>query len=69
MSSETAPDHPVKVARLARAEKKRLVDVAGEAGISTSYLSMIEHGLVPPVPVQTRIASALALPVEELWAT
>jgi hypothetical protein len=64
-----AADHPVKAARLARAKDHRLVDVAAAAEISTSYLSMIEHGLVPPPAVQGRIAAVLGSPVEELWAT
>lgn len=63
-----AADHPVKAARLARATDRRLVDVATAAKISTSYLSMIEHGLVPPGPVQERLATALGRPVGELWA-
>lgn len=65
-SSETTP-HPVKAARLARAADRRLVDVASAAKISTSYLSMIEHGLVPPPAVQGRLATVLGSPVEELW--
>lgn len=68
-SSETPADHPVKAARLTRAADRRLVDVAAAAEISTSYLSMIEHGLVPPVKVQERLAAVLGSPVEELWTT
>jgi transcriptional regulator with XRE-family HTH domain len=62
--SETA-DHRVKAARTARGE--RLVDVAGRADIAVSYLSMIEHGLMPPPDTRARIAAALEQPETELW--
>lgn len=67
MASSEMPVHPVKAARLARTEDRRLVDVAGEAGISTSYLSMIEHGLVPPQSTQERLAAVLKRSEMELW--
>jgi transcriptional regulator with XRE-family HTH domain len=65
-TSETpARDHPVKAARANRGE--RLVDVATAAGISVSYLSMIEHGYVPNLGIRTRVAAALERPETELW--
>ncbi|HEY0391040.1 MAG TPA: helix-turn-helix transcriptional regulator [Solirubrobacterales bacterium] len=65
MPSSETPVHPVKAARQSRGE--RLVDVAGNARISVSYLSMIEHGLVPPPHRQAALAKALEQPEAELW--
>ena len=60
-SSETR----VKAARTARDE--RLVDVAERAGISVSYLSMIENGLVPKLDTRVKVAAALEEAETELW--
>lgn len=61
MSSETR----VKAARVARDE--RLVDVAARAGISPSYLSMVENGYVPKLDTRVKIAAALEEAETELW--
>ncbi len=66
-SSETngRPPSPVRDAR--RALGLRLADVAAEAEIAISYLSMVENGYVPNPAVRARIASALGAPAGELW--
>jgi transcriptional regulator with XRE-family HTH domain len=63
-TSETAV-HPAKAMR--QVLGLRLVDVAEKAGISVSYLSMIEHGLVPPEATRERIVTALDAADEELF--
>jgi transcriptional regulator with XRE-family HTH domain len=65
MASSETPVSPIKAARDARGERQ--CDVASAAGISVSYLSMIEHGLVPPLDTRVRIAAALEQPETELW--
>jgi transcriptional regulator with XRE-family HTH domain len=46
---------------------RTLADVAGEAGISVSYLSAIEHGTnMPSLPVLGRLVHALRLTLHEL---
>lgn len=62
-TSET--DSPARAARKARGE--RLEDVASRAGISVSYLSMIERGLHTPLDVRVKLAAALERPETELW--
>jgi transcriptional regulator with XRE-family HTH domain len=51
--------------RARRAESGRtLSDVAGDAAVSVSYLSAVEHGAsVPSLPVLARIVHALGLPL------
>lgn len=62
-TSETTT--PVRAAREDRGE--RLADVAEAAGISVSYLSMIERGLHAPLDTRVKIAAALEQPETELW--
>ncbi len=64
-SETTAGLTRVRIARQNRGE--RLADVAGAAGISVSYLSMIENGLVPPLDTRVKVAAALERPEGELW--
>jgi transcriptional regulator with XRE-family HTH domain len=46
---------------------RTLSDVAGDAGVSVSYLSAVEHGAsVPSLPVLARIVHALGLPLAEV---
>jgi transcriptional regulator with XRE-family HTH domain len=46
---------------------RTLADVAGEAGMSVSYLSAIEHGTnMPSLPVLGRLVHALRLTLHEL---
>ena len=46
---------------------RTLADVAGEADLSTSYLSAIEHGAnMPSLPVLARLVHALRLTLHEL---
>jgi transcriptional regulator with XRE-family HTH domain len=62
-SSETRPVSPLREAR----GDLRQADVAERAGVSVSYISMIEAGLVPPPPVRQRIAEAVERPIRVLW--
>ena len=64
-SSETRPESPLRRAR--KEQGKPLREVAEAAGISTSYLSMIENGLHCPDRVRAALAAALELPEGELW--
>lgn len=49
---------------------RTLADIAGEAELSTSYLSAIEHGTnVPSLPVLARLVHALRLTLHELLKT
>lgn len=64
MSSEVQ-DHPIRAARKRRGE--RLADVAEKAGISVSYLSMIENGLHAGLDLRVKIAAALEEAETELW--
>jgi transcriptional regulator with XRE-family HTH domain len=66
MESSETPVSPLKAAREARGE--RLADVAGRAGMSISYLSMIENGLRCPISRQAALAAALERPATELFA-
>lgn len=54
--------------RARRTELSRtLSDVAGDASVSVSYLSAVEHGAsVPSLPVLARIVHALGLPLAEV---
>lgn len=63
--SETRPVSALKQARLDAG--LRLVDVATKADCAVSYVSMIEHGYVPPRGVRERLAKALDTPVAGLW--
>lgn len=46
----------------------RLEDVAGEIGIATSYLSLIERGLRAPTPViAKKLADFHDLKVTDIW--
>jgi transcriptional regulator with XRE-family HTH domain len=45
----------------------RLEDLATKVGCSKPLLSNIEHGYVPGLPRQQKIADALGCPVNELW--
>ena len=66
MGSETPrQDSPLRRAR--RDQGKPLREVAEAAGISVSYLSMLENGLHCPDRVRTAIAAALERPEGELW--
>ena len=62
-TSET--ESPARAARRKRCE--RLEDVAARAGISVSYLSMIERGLHAPLETRVKLAAALERPEPELW--
>ncbi len=65
-SSETSTAvTKVRAARQVRGERQS--DVAAAAGISVSYLSMIENGLVPPLDTRVKVAAALERPETELW--
>jgi transcriptional regulator with XRE-family HTH domain len=54
--------------RARRADLGRTLSaVAGEAGVSVSYLSAVEHGAsVPSLPVLARVVHALGLPLAEV---
>jgi DNA-binding transcriptional MerR regulator/quercetin dioxygenase-like cupin family protein len=62
MTGETLPEDPVVGQRLRAARTKRslsLRSAAGRAGISASYLSLVERGLAAPsVALLQRVASA-----------
>ena len=58
-------DNPVKRTRQNRKLTQGQLGV--KAHISTSYISMIEHGLVPPHDVQIRLAGALGRPIDKLF--
>lgn len=62
-TSETRRVSPLREARGNRLQ----ADIAKEAGISVSYVSMIESGLVPPVAVQERLADAVGKSVSHLF--
>ena len=64
-SSETRPDTPLRRAR--KEQGKPLREVAEAAGISVSYLSMLERGLDAPEDVRHALSVALELPEGELW--
>jgi transcriptional regulator with XRE-family HTH domain len=64
-SSETRPIAPLRKAR--KDADMRQADVAEKAGVSISYVSMIEAGLVPPVAVQERVALAVSSTPGALW--
>ena len=63
--SETRPLTPAKAARTK--QERILADVAREAGISISLLSMIESGYVPPAGTRDRVAAALGSSTRVLW--
>lgn len=65
MSSETRPLTRCKQRRLDRG--LRLVDVSERAGISVSYVSMIESGYIPKQEIQIAVAQALETTSEDLW--
>lgn len=64
-SSETRSDTPLRRAR--KDQGKTLREVAEAAGISISYLSMLERGLDAPRDVRQALAVALQEPEGELW--
>jgi transcriptional regulator with XRE-family HTH domain len=64
MSSETRSS-PVKEARTALG--LRLIDVADQAGMSVSLISMIEHGYVPAKPRREQLSEVLGQAPEVLW--
>ena len=64
MSSETRPS-PVKEARTALG--LRLIDVAEQAGMSVSHISMIEHGYTPAKASREKLAKALGVEPTQLW--
>lgn len=67
MGSETPrQDSPLRRAR--RDQGKPLREVAEAAGISVSYLSMLERGLDAPEDVRHALSVALELPEGELWS-
>jgi transcriptional regulator with XRE-family HTH domain len=63
--SETRPSTPVREARLR--QKRQLIDVAAQAGISPGYLSMIESGYHPPARTRNAIANVLNRLEASLW--
>lgn len=63
--SESRPATPLRTAR--KEQELTLATVAERAGISVSYVSMIESGYVPPAPIRTVLAKAVDRPEASLW--